>query len=108
MKTGRETGPGKEGAGLARRKVTAKGLEAMGYRGFERAADGTVQEGVWVLDYIALAANHFPERLRFGNDAQQGTRTVTYGEELEGGRTLYAERKLRQEEAGTIPKSSSG
>ena len=29
MKTGRETGPGKEGAGLARRKVTAKGLEVI-------------------------------------------------------------------------------
>lgn len=86
---------------MARRKVTAKGLEAMGYRGYERAADGSVQEAVWVLDYIALAANHFPGRLRFGNDAQQGTRTVTYGEELQDGRTLYAERKLRKEEAGT-------
>lgn len=100
MKTGRETGPGKEGAGLARRKVTAKDLEAMGYRGFERAADGTVQEGIWVLDYIALAANHFPERLRFGNDMTQGIRTVTYSEALADGRTLFAARKLRQEEAG--------
>lgn len=108
MNSGRETGPGKEGAGLARRKVTAKGLEAMGYRGFERAADGTVQEGIWVLDYIALAANHFPDRLRFGNDATQGTRTVTYSEALADGRTLFAARKLRQEEAGTIPQSSGG
>ena len=97
--TCRETGPGKEGAGLERRKVTAKGLEAMGYRGFERAADGTVQEGVWVLDYIALAANHFPGKLRFENDAMNGARIVTYGEELADGRTLFATRRLRQEEA---------
>ena len=97
--TGRYSGPWKGGAGLARKKVTAESLEGMGYRGFERLADETVREAFWVLDYIALAANHFPGKLRFENDAMNGARIVTYGEELADGRTLFATRRLRQEEA---------
>ena len=96
--TGRETGPGKEGAGLERRKVTAKSLEAMGYQGFQEVGGGEV-EAPWALDYIAMAANNFPGSLTFQRDAEKREVRVSYGQDTGAGTVeMCIVRRMRTDE----------
>lgn len=86
---------------MARKRVTARGLEQMGYQGFQQTSSGEAAEAPWALEFIAMAANNCPGSLRFSRDT--GARKVRVDYEMqneEKGVTarFFAVRKMLEHE----------
>ena len=68
---------------MARKRVTARGLEQMGYQGFQQTSSGEAAEAPWALEFIAMAANSCPGSLRFSRDTEARQVRVDYTQENE-------------------------